>query len=105
MKTGTVTSAHRIAHDNGHTTVQFHLENAADLKGYAYDAEMSSASASFKADGEPVGDGTIVGNDGEWHAIFTADTAGKTLEMTLTPDPAKAAEVDQTPVVVSDTVS
>ena len=89
------------------TTVMFHLENAADLKGYAPGAEDEddTAEAAFKVDGEPIACNAISGKNGEWHTTLGANYAGRTVEMTLTPDPAKAAEVDQTPVVVSDTVS
>ena len=51
------------------------------------------------------GPNAISGKNGEWHTTLGATYAGKTVKMILTPDPAKAAEVDQTPIVVSDTVS
>ena len=95
------------AHAMGENTiVEFDLENAEDLAGYEAQGEGATAPASFKADGEPVeGDAIETFGPGEkWHAVLPVNHSGKTVEMTLTPDPAKADEVDQTPVVKSAAV-
>ncbi len=91
--------------NGGETIVNFDLANAADLAGYEPQDEGAKARATFKVDGESLGEVDIYGNPfNAWHAVLPANYAGKTLEMTLTPDPAKADEVDQTPVVESATV-
>ena len=95
------------AHAMGENTiVEFDLENAEDLAGYEAQDEGATAPASFKADGEPIeGDAIETFGPGEkWHAVLPENHSGKTIEMTLTPDPAKADEVDQTPVVESAAV-
>lgn len=91
--------------NGGETIVNFDLANAADLASYEPQDEGAKARATFKVDGESLGEIDVYGNPfNAWHAVLPANYAGKTLEMTLTPDPAKADEVDQTPVVESAAV-